>query len=164
MTERADYSLQTKYGKLLVVALDATHIRADAVDPGPYDTDSDHEPLTIHGVTYRLRVYLRRTAEGWVLDTTDGLPGLDGRRVDWANYNRIFLSDAAYAKVRDEIVPLLITWAETNPDALRDAELAMLRDRVADHDREIAKLTAEIAVRQAARDTDLSQIKLIGET
>ena len=156
----AYYMLETRYGKLRVHPQDATRICADATEPG-HEQDPDREPLVIHGVAYRLYIYLRRSADGWIIDKTSGLPGIHGMRINWTSYNQSHLSNAAYAKVHDEIVPLLIAWAESHPDELRDAELAMLRGRVAEHGREIKKLSDEIGEHQAAIEADLAQIKLI---
>ena len=114
---------------------------------------------TINGVDYSLRVELADYGDGWTLARERGgsdYHAISGMRADWGSggrsYNDAHLSPAAWRKVRDVLVPWLVDWIESHPDAMaagvhasREQAARGLERAIEQKEQELADLRARLA-------------------
>lgn len=132
--------------------LSAMTLGAEAGNPA---TDA-----TINGVGYSLRVELADYGDGLEL-RREGRNGavwhaIDGTRADWwqrrGGYYASRLTDAARHRVIADLVPWLIEWAESHPEAMAEAtrverseQARRIEEAIEKHERELAELREKLA-------------------
>lgn len=89
--------------------------------------------LAINGVSYKTNFHLQygknekchsACIEGWHF--CQGSYRLDLRRTDWLSSNKHY-SDAAYDKIRNQLIPFLCKWITANPELLKAGQRATLK-------------------------------------